>query len=822
MEGGENQPDIPDNPTSLENKVFSDAETCRDENQPDNSAANTATARFLTLEGANPHARRPDLAFRLYYDGDHTLEVGFGGVDGYRLCDGRHAELPAPPEAADRIGTTFITVQGEATAIGLDLDGPNHANGRTPDQLATAIEKLATLPYTHISRSRSGKGYHVTIPIVPTPVSGESEQRAMGAAMVDALSDILQYNLAEVVDVAGGNLWVWCREVEPGGLEVLKQATEVYTQPLTPLYRHPPGKVAAKASDLEPDHQQLVEWLTGNATHNFQQCSADPLRYYVHTSDLLAAFRALTLRGTFTTAATGANGPEHNAWMRPLPCGEWLVGRYGVEPEWEKCAAGFRYCILNEYPELGEPIAGADEDEVKSECDRLGVDFTPPSFDAYSYSIQQTTEAIVITAATRERDKVAKPWRRKSPRVAQLTLPRKAKPKPAPELPEIMGEYSTEGSGARLASKRHGRWVPESQNNLRLMLIDAGMPRGEIDGLLGRKLKEARKLVNRPFEDEFPSDTEWNRYAARLTYEPAKEPGPTPGWGSIFAHLGRNLQGGPAYLRNWTALMLRKPFQRLPMLFFWSKDQNCGKSTFANSLRLLFTRGYCQAERAITRGFNGELAGAVLCDLDDADLSRREAYSRLQTILTSEFLAVEAKGKDTVTLENSTHWVQSANHAEWCPIQPGDTRIVAIEVDELQTEIEWSKLQLQLVAEAPYLLRSLYDLELPACDGRLWLPIIETDLKRRIMVGNAAPLDDRQTKWLHGLEAAARRGKLSALTTFAQLQSIDPAFDDAREFGKAWSALAPRLRAEGYNCEHRPNKSGREPAAWKITKGSAE
>jgi hypothetical protein len=150
------------------------------------------------------------------------------------------------------------------------------------------------------------------------------------------------------------------------------------------------------------------------------------------------------------------------------------------------------------------------------------------------------------------------------------------------------------------------------------------------------------------------------------------------------------------------------------------------------------------------QGFNRTLAGAILCFVEETDLSsssRGMAYNRIKNWVTGDNISIHPKGIDPYLMPNTTHWVQCANKREACPVFPwvqcankreaspvfpGDTRIVVIDVPPLSCEeIPWTtKMKPLLEQEAPDFLRMILDLPLPTPAGRLWLPVLETSAKR--------------------------------------------------------------------------------------------
>jgi hypothetical protein len=271
--------------------------------------------------------------------------------------------------------------------------------------------------------------------------------------------------------------------------------------------------------------------------------------------------------------------------------------------------------------------------------------------------------------------------------------------------------------------------------------------------------------------------------------------------------------------------MFRAPSKRLPIVSFHSAEQNCGKSTFASAHGKLMTKGgYVMADKALTTNFSNMLLGAVLCDLDDVDLSNKDsgAYTKLQPILTNDELVIEGKGTNTIQVDNTTHWVHTSNIPEACPVQNGDTRFVVVEVGELESEIAAETMVRALMAEAPFYLHELMTMPHPdEPAGRLFLPVLDTPLKTRLMATRAAKrLNGEAGAWLTKLRELADAGKLRTLTTFAELQPLMGAAapGSAEAFRPAWLNIATILEADGYTVESRKNNGGKSPAAWSIYK----
>jgi hypothetical protein len=307
--------------------------------------------------------------------------------------------------------------------------------------------------------------------------------------------------------------------------------------------------------------------------------------------------------------------------------------------------------------------------------------------------------------------------------------------------------------------------------------------------------------VNKPFEDEFPGDRQWNRNAAQLRYKPKlEEPFECTTWDSVLTHCGEGLTEavlthpwcqqhgvltGGEYLRLWVASLFQRPAEPLPYLFFFSEQENTGKSTFHEALSLLMTKGYVRADTALSSSsaFNGELENAVLCVVEEVNLSeRKDARNRMKDWVTAKYIPIHRKNQTPYHIPNTTHWVQCANDASYCPVFPGDTRITMCYVSPLGREqlIAKGRLMQLLEKEATDFLGSIMSIELPRADERLGVPIIETTDKKHTARGNMSPLELFIDERCHKIDGASIR--------YAEFYQQFQAWLDPEEAGN-WSKI---------------------------------
>lgn len=399
-----------------------------------------------------------------------------------------------------------------------------------------------------------------------------------------------------------------------------------------------------------------------------------------------------------------------------------------------------------------------------------GAAFVPEVLDAL---------ALLKAEASAEWQRVRDDLKRAGVRVRELDdqLKKRARAAAAAEVKasagggELVRSVVSAGTGAGWFVATRRGWIAHRFAEARALAAAYSGEDEDPAAILGAAVEDPWELVNRPFRPEYPEGEEarlWNRDAAQLAFEPA--PGKHPTWDLVLDRAGCGLdyavahdpwcqangvRTGGDYLRLWAAALLQDPLEPLPFLFFYG-PQNTGKSSFHEALSTLMTRGYVDAKTALTSPgtFTGELAGALLCYADEIDLrSNKGAHTKIKEWVTARQLLIHTKGRTPYPQVNSTHWVQTANELDHCPILPGDTRITAIAVAPLEEgeEIPKRELMRRLRAEAPAFLHTAVSLQLPGAPGRLRVPVIETGEKREAMRANRTELEvflDENEDWL--------------------------------------------------------------------------
>jgi len=545
---------------------------------------------------------------------------------------------------------------------------------------------------------------------------------------------------------------------------------------LTSQYLHTP---------LEDSHRALMNYLKDN--EHVWWWDNEKHMLVTHTLHLKEAHQALSLAGEFDT--NSSHSSDQNCFCFPLRGGAWVVRRFspGVREHkvWETDPSGWTRTYLNRaltledvariYEALEHPKGGYYFSKAESAvlaASKLGLSVElHPSYGLRDVRMLKNKDGKIVMEMPRigtDNPSDVKGWIAEKSKFVKV-LGQVAQN----NQDEMMVDYddylrhlvglndADQGWVVRL----DGRWRVEPLHHLRILLESKGLGPNDVKEILGQCISKAWQLVNEPFKPDYPGNRKWNRDAARLRFSPdfTKSELSFPTWKRIMEHCGESLTNavkenqwcqeaeittGGEYLMAWTASLFQHPERPLPFLFFYG-DQNSGKSTFHESLQLLFDndRGYCYGKQALISqgGYNGELANAVLCVVEEVDLSldSSTAYNRIKEWVTNKQILIHPKGEQAYTSLNTTHWVQCANNPHYCPVFKDDTRIVVVECKALNPTSLIPRFEMieLLEKEAVDFLTALMQMKLPRSGDRLNVPVITTDSKEAMQAQNASMLD---------------------------------------------------------------------------------
>jgi hypothetical protein len=527
---------------------------------------------------------------------------------------------------------------------------------------------------------------------------------------------------------------------------------------------------------LDVSHKKLLDYLRqSKASWWFDN---DHWMLVCHTYDLKKAHEDLCFRGVFDTLATGKDkGADWNVYCFPLadPPGAWSVRRYtpGVVEAacWEQDASGWTQCYYNRDPSLriaSRTFDGIEDEKgdyhfneaetASSTARMLGADLKlPPWACSRQTIIKQHKDGRLIVHVKREPtdnygDMIG--WREDKGWWKRLFNARLTQAEETGSFNfDNTARHVSTGDGHDLGwvVKSHDTWHIEPMQHIKVALKALDLSDKEINKALGNCVLDPWTEVNEPFQDEYPGGRRWNRKSAQFRYLPqVEEPFKHPTWDLVLKHCGRGLDNvikengwcqanglitGENYLRVWIASLFQFPKKPLPYLFLYSKTENTGKSTLHEALSLLINdTGYARADTALTsaQGFNGELVNAVLCVIQETDISKSVgSRNRLKDWVLALQFPVHIKNRTPYLIPNTTHYIHTANDHRECPIFPGDTRITVIHVPSLEPleMIPRDELHVRLKREAPAFLGMVLRIEIPYSSDRLNVPVLETKEK---------------------------------------------------------------------------------------------
>lgn len=541
---------------------------------------------------------------------------------------------------------------------------------------------------------------------------------------------------------------------------------------------------------LDADHRRLIRFLEEerDPSHDWWW-DADNHMLVCHTLDLQAAHTKLGMRGIFKTKSSGSS--TQNCFCFPMRKGAWSIRRHsqGVQEadSWEKDASDWTKCYFNRDPDLATSakVSGGVENDkgafVFSETETaitaaasLGAHVELPAFmmGRQSQLRPHKDGRLIFEIDYADTDNVEKMkgWTKtKRGGLWQRVLSTQAPAKNEPEInnyEDIVRHLVSESDGkdAGWVIKADNKWCDERLEHIKCVLASIGVQKQDLSNVLGSSIMRRWTIVNHPFQPEYPGDRKWNRDAVQFAFAPALDSDSLKfdEWTQVLKHCGSGLDSaikvhpwcikngimcGGDYLKLWITWMFQHPLSQLPYLFFYGPEGS-GKSIFHEAIALLVTKGVEKADDALISqgGFNGELAGKILCYVEETDLRQGKglALNRIKSWVTALNAPIHRKNGTPYTYPNTWHWVQTANDLAFCPIFPGDTRIIAMFVRLLEEgkKITKSILLAKLKKQAPDFLAHILRIDLPEPDDRLNIPVIATEEKKQAQAANRTILEE--------------------------------------------------------------------------------
>lgn len=710
-----------------------------------------------------------------------------------------------------------------------------HTKKLTESELNEIKEKVKAIEWVTLRRSTGGSGLHLYVFLdINETINNHNEHMAIGRAILSQLSAMAGFDLEAKVDVNAGNMWVWHRKMannpDAHGLELIKQGGKLSALPkdwrdyidvvkgkrrrTLPFFvsntENPKQELDAFEElsnqrpkvPLDQEHQRLLDWINSHAEGG-SSWRDDHWMLITHTHTLKLAHQALGLRGPYETLATGETLPDWNCYAFPVSNGGWTIRRYtrgcAEAPTWSQDGIGWTWCYYNKIPDFKTACrlnGGVEKPngewgfnqtlKALAAAKMLGSDIKTHESKHYSPCTlsQHRDKRLIIKIDKASMDSAGdmagfdgsnnKSWIK----IIDTKLDSTPSPIETMGIDKLIRHLVNEGGQDEGWVIRENavsnEWRNEPLEHIKLTLKGAfSYNPKDIDAILGTAILQPYKLINRPFDVEYPPGRLWNRDAARLKFAPSQNIDSLsfPTWLKVFHHVGKNLTPyiesdpwckannittGADYLIIWVAALFQQPYARKPYLFFYSEEEDTGKSTFHQAISLLMgggdpPKGYMKVNEALkaAQTFNGELHHAIVCVVEELDLNPRRSdakisHNRIKELVTANTISINAKHQTPCMVKNTTSWIQCSNDKAACPIFKGDTRITMIRVSPLDRAelIPPPELTEKLNNEAPDFLAHILRLEIPASHDRLIVPVINTEDKKTIQAANQTLLED--------------------------------------------------------------------------------
>ncbi len=718
-------------------------------------------------------------------------------------------------EHAEGIGTTGWDWQAKRSrCVGFDFDSiTGHAAGVgvTSEELAAISRTAQALPYVEVRKSTGGNGLHLRVWFDEEgiPCANHTEHAAIARCVLGMMSSETGFDFASQIDACGGNLWIWHRKMttENGGLKLIKAAEKALSVSDLPanwkdhieVVQRKCAKIRiAGISDeqqsafddlvtscrrvpLDAKHKQIITAIADAGYSAIWVPDYHCLQTHTHALATLMEDPSLGLVGVFRTLSSGST--PINCFLFPLPNGAWRVCRFGPgvkEAEtWTQDGSGWTTCCFNRQPDLR--IAAIASGGVEKEG-RGGFEFSEAEqaleaaallgerislddkFIRRPATLRKHKDGRLIIDVRRadgDGDRELPGWTAAKDKFTKITSTQTEQPQDNAtdsDWDAIVRNLKTpDGKDAGFYLRhRDSEWVAQNRSNCQAALMSLGNTKDQATEILGAAILSAWRLVNLPFQAEYPGNRQWNLLAAQLKVRPVE--GPHPHWDLIFEHVGQeltphlanlqwaqhaNIRTGGDWLRAYIAIALRCPFAREPYLFL-SGPQNSGKSIVGESLQFLVTAGIVKADRALNpkTQFNGELLGAIFGIVEETSINSPAALARIKDLVTGDRISIHQKFCQAYDVPNCLHIIHTANQDQdgraAVPVTADDSRIQVVWVPAFKgKEIPKRELFKLLEAEAPAFLYTLLHLTLPTPEGRLAIPIVETAERHRLRTASA-------------------------------------------------------------------------------------
>ena len=187
---------------------------------------------------------------------------------------------------------------------------------------------------------------------------------------------------------------------------------------------------------------------------------------------------------------------------------------------------------------------------------------------------------------------------------------------------------------------------------------------------------------------------------------------------------------------DYLQLLYQKPWQKLPIICLVSRENNTGKSTFANFLRLMLGANVAIVGNAdLVNDFNAHWATKSVVVCDETKIDKQHVIEKIKSLSTAKKIFMNAKGRGQVELDCFIKFVLITNNEEnFIYASDEDIRYWIIKVPVL--EHENPNILDQFVEEIPSFLSYLNKRKLATeLKNRMWFhpALLKTEALKKVI-----------------------------------------------------------------------------------------
>lgn len=158
---------------------------------------------------------------------------------------------------------------------------------------------------------------------------------------------------------------------------------------------------------------------------------------------------------------------------------------------------------------------------------------------------------------------------------------------------------------------------------------------------------------------------------------------------------------------DYLQLLIKRPYQILPILCLVSKERQTGKTTFAKWLKLLFTENMAiVGNQDFENSFNAHWISKLLVCVDETKIDKEFVVEKIKSLSTSSNTMLNAKGKNQVEVETFLKFILLSNNEDnFINIDKEEIRFWVLQIPSITERV--LDLEKQLLEEIPAFLNFL-------------------------------------------------------------------------------------------------------------------